>query len=191
MKTIQKYIIREILGVFFIILLAIAIFILISNLLDRMPMIMQHKPPVHLIAAYFLCGMPFLIAESMPFAMLLSILFVFAQFNRHNELVAMESAGISFYSIAGPVLGLAFTVSVAGILMNETLVSASYEKANYIKETLIEKKTSGSKEIRYDLAKLGTGGRIFYIQKFDGFVGMMTGVCILTLDKDFNLLERL
>jgi len=190
MKTIQKYILREILSVFFTILVAIALFILVSNLLDQTPMIMQNKPPVLLVVWYFLCGMPFLFAESLPFAMLLSILYVFSQLNRHNELLAIRTAGIDFFSISLPVLALSLFISFSAIIFNETFVSASYDQAKYIRETLIEKRTAGLKEVRYDLAKLGAGGRIFYIQKFDGLLGTMNGVCMLKVDKNFNLLER-
>jgi lipopolysaccharide export system permease protein len=190
MKTIQKYILGEILNVFFKILCGIALFILVSNLLDQLPTIMQNKPPLILVIWYFACGMPFLFAESMPFAVLLSILYVFSQLNRNNELLAIRTAGIDFYSISVPVLALSLVISAGAIIANETIVSSSYDKAKYIKETLIEKRTSGLKEVRYDLAKLGTGGRIFYIQKFDGTLGTMNGVCMLKVDRDFNLLER-
>lgn len=191
MKTIQKYVLGEIMSVFFRILIGISLFILVSNLLDQTPMIMQHKPPVLLVVWYFICGMPFLIAESLPFAMLLSILYIFSQLNRHNELLAIRTAGIDFFSISVPVLLLSLGISFAAIIFNETFVSSSYEKAKYIKETLIEKKTSGIKDVRYDLAKLGAGGRIFYIQKYDGLLGTMSGICMLKVDKEFNLMERI
>jgi lipopolysaccharide export system permease protein len=190
-KIIQKYIILEILKTFGLILLAIMIFILINNLVDEMGMMMQHKPPAYLLAGYFLFKMPFLLAESTPFAMLLSILFVFSQFDRHNELLAMKSVGIGFYSIGVPVLVLSLVISFIAILFNELVVSKAADQAKYIKETLIEKQSGNANELRYDLAKLGAGGRIFYIQKFDGLLGNMNGICILKVDKDFNILERL
>jgi lipopolysaccharide export system permease protein len=191
MKIVQKYLIKEILRTFGLILLAIMVFILINNLVDEMGMMMQHKPPAYLLALYFLFKMPFLLAESTPFALLLSILFVFSQFNRFNELLAMKSVGIGFSSLAVPVLILAALISVCAILFNETVVSAAYDQSKYIKDTLIEKKSGASADVRYDLAKLGAGGRIFYIQKFDGLLGAMSGICILKVDKDFGLLERL
>jgi lipopolysaccharide export system permease protein len=83
--------------------------------------------------------MPFLTAQATPFAFLLSILFVFSQLSRFNELTAMKSVGIDFNDIVTPVLLLALFLSVFSFVLNETIVSKSYEKANYIKDVIIEK----------------------------------------------------
>lgn len=191
MKIIQKYIISEILSVFWRILIGISVFILVSNLLDQTPMLMQHKPPLLLVIKYFVYSMPFLFAESLPFAVLLSILFVFSQLNRHNELTAIKAAGVDFYSVSLPVLALSLAISLSAVVFNETIVSRAYDRATHIREILIMKKAEGIKDMRYDLAKLGTGGRIFYIQKYDGLLGAMHGICILKVDPEFNLQERI
>ncbi|MCE5301260.1 MAG: LptF/LptG family permease, partial [Spirochaetia bacterium] len=141
---------------------------------------------------YFAFKIPFLATEGAPFAVMLSILYVFSQLNRNSELNAMKLAGINFYTLAIPVLLLALCISICTIVLNETVVSKAYERANYIKDVLIEKKARGSgPEIRKDLAKLGAGGKVFYIKHFDGLLGVMKGICILTFDRDFNLTERL
>lgn len=191
MKLAQKYIVSEILRTFFIILLAIILFIFISNLLDSMPMLMHHKPALPLAISYFVFTTPFLAAQSTPFAMLLSILFVFSQLNRNNELTAMKSLGMSFYSLSMPVLGLSLVICLCAIVFNETLVSYSADRAKYIKETLIEKKNDTRKGIIRDMAKLSRGGLVYYIRHFDGFLGVMKGVCVLKIDKEFNVIERL
>ena len=191
MKILYKYILKEILKSFFMILAAIVLFILISNLLDETPLMLRHKPSLLLVINYFLFRIPFLASEALPFSMLLSILYVFSQLNRTNELNAIKSAGINFYSLIKPVLGMALIISLCAIVLNETVVSRSYEKANYIRDVLIEKKGNSSTEIRQDLAKLSAGGKVFYIKYFDGLIGLMRGVCILTIDNNFNITERL
>jgi lipopolysaccharide export system permease protein len=190
-RLAQKYIAGEILRTFFLILLAIILFIFISNLLDSMPMLMHHKPSLPLVISYFIFNTPFLAAESTPFAMLLSILFVFSQLNKNNELTAMKSLGMSFYSLAAPVLGLSLIVCFCAILFNETVVSYSADKAKYIKETLIEKRDDTQKGVVRDMAKLSRGGLVYYIRHFDGLLGVMKGICVLKLDKEFNMIERL
>lgn len=191
MKIIQKYIIMEILKVFLIILLGITIFITISNLLDDMPMLLQHKPSIIIIISYFFFKTPFVVAESFPFAMLLSVLFVLFQMNRLNELIAIKSLGISFYNISVPVLILSLLISLFNFIFNETIASNFYIKSKQIKENLIEKKSGTGTQVRYDLAKLGTEGRIFYIKKFDGLLGTMENLCIIKIDADMNILERI
>src|SRR5208337_1427676 len=81
LKIIYKYIISEILKAFVVITIGILIFILISTLIDEVPLLLQHKPSVWLIVSFFLYKAPFYAAESIPFAMLLTILFVFSQFS--------------------------------------------------------------------------------------------------------------
>jgi lipopolysaccharide export system permease protein len=191
MKILYRYIISEILKIFIIILSAIVLFILISNFVDEITNMQRFKPPLMYIAEYFIFKLPFLASEGSPFAILLSILYVFSQLNRHSELSAIKSAGINFNDIAKPVLGLALVMSICIIVLNETVVSAAYERATYIKDVVIEKSGGANNEIRSDIAKLSSGGRVFYIKYFDGFLGVMKGVCILKIDKNFNLLERM
>lgn len=190
-KVIYKYIIKEILKAYFIVLSGIVIFILISTLLDEIPLIIRHKPPLPIISSYFLYKIPFIAAEANPFALLLAILFVFSQFSRFNELIAMKTLGINFYNIIKPVLVLALIISFVSILINETFVSYTAEKASYIKENVIEKQNPAAGKIKYHLAKLGSEGRVFYIKFFDGLLGIMTGICIVKIDKELNIIERL
>jgi len=190
-KLIYRYIIGEVLKAFIVITLGILIFILISTLIDEVPMLLQHNPPMWLIVSFFMYKAPFYAAESIPFAMLLTILFVFSQLSRSNELIAMKSLGISFYKIVAPVLILSFVISVFAILINETFVSATYDMATYIKESLIEKKSGSGGEIKNDLAKLGSNGMLYYIKYFDSLLGIMRGICIMKIDKDLHVIERL
>lgn len=191
MKILYKYILKEIIKSFAMIISAIILFILISNLLDETQLILNHKPSLILVVDYFLFKIPFLATEALPSSMLLSILYVFSQLNKTNELIAMKSAGIDFFSVIKPVLIFALIISFSSIILNETVVSRAYEKANYIKDVLIEKKGNTSAEIRQDLAKLSSGGRVFYIKYFDSLIGLMRGICILTIDNNFNITERL
>jgi lipopolysaccharide export system permease protein len=191
MKILHKYVLSELLKTFALILSGIIVFIMISNFIDEIPILLRFKPTALMMIEYFLFRTPFLMAQAIPFALLLSILFTFSQFNKTNELLAMKSAGINFSSTVTPVLILAFLISIAAFGLNETIVSKSYEKATYIRDVVIEKKTESATEINYDLAKLSPGGKIFYIKYFDGLVGVMRGICILNVDKSFNLTYRL
>ena len=77
MKILYRYIISEILKIFIIILSAIVLFILISNFVDEITNMQRFKPPLMYIAEYFIFKLPFLASEGSPFAILLSILYVF------------------------------------------------------------------------------------------------------------------
>jgi lipopolysaccharide export system permease protein len=191
MKILHKYILAEIIKAFGVILSGIVVFIMVSNLIDELPVLLTHKPSLLLLMYYYILRVPFLASQAIPFAMLLSILFVFSQLSRNNELTAMKSAGIDFRNIAMPVLALAFLVSAAAMVTNETLVSKSYENAAYIKDVRIEKKNISSMQVSRDLAKLASDGKVFYIKYFDGLVGQMKGICILEIDKEFNITYRL
>ncbi len=191
MKTIIRYIIWEILKVFAVILVAIVIFIMISLLMDELQMLLRHKPPASLIINYFFLKTPFLAAQALPFSMLLSILYVFSQLGRFNELTAIKSVGISYTRLITPILFLSFLISILAIVANETIVSRSYEKASYIREVLIEKKQQSGIEAGYDIARFGKNGRIFYMNYFDGLIGIMKGVTIIDLNPDFTIRYRL
>ncbi|MFP4466140.1 MAG: LptF/LptG family permease [Candidatus Goldiibacteriota bacterium] len=191
MKLLHRYILSEIMKYFAIILCGIIVLILISTMIDEIGLLLRHKPGIFLVFSYYFFRIPFFVAYGVPFAMLFSILFVFSQLSKYNELTAIKSAGIKFTHIAAPVLILAFLISILNFTLNETLVSSSYERSKYIKDVLIEKKSKSSISISRDLAKLGSEGRVFYIKFFDELLGHMKGVCIIQLDNDFSIIERL
>ncbi len=190
-KILHKYILKELIKAYIMILAGIVTFILISSFLDEVSVLLRNKPAITLIYNYYLFKIPFYCAQAMPFAMLFSILLIFSNFNRFSELTAMKAAGIDFYQIVKPILIFAIAMSFFSLLVNETIVSKAYDKAKYIKDSLIEKKVNGGNEIKRNLAKLGSEGRIFYVKYFDSVMGIMKNICVLKLDKDFNVVERL
>ncbi|HDQ26605.1 MAG TPA: YjgP/YjgQ family permease, partial [bacterium] len=191
MKIIHRYILSEIMKSFLLIFFAIMMIVMISNFLDEIPMMVKHNPALTVQISYFFYKFPFLAAQAIPFALMLAILFSFSQFSRNNELTAIKSVGISYYSIMAPVLILSLCVSILNFAVNETLISASTEKSRYIREVLIEKKTDSKKDVQYDVAKLGEGGRVFYIRKLDILLGSINGICILQTGEGFTVTERL
>jgi len=80
--------------------------------------------------------MPGFLAVVLPFALLVSLLYVFGKLHRANELTAMRAAGVGFLRLTAPV----WVVGVAGCVLmwglNTTVVPWSNEKSMAMREAL-------------------------------------------------------
>lgn len=71
--------------------------------------------------------LPYLLPEALrvglPVAVLLAVVMTFSRLSGFNELLAVKAAGVPPHSVIGPVLALAFTVSLFTVWMNDLAAS--------------------------------------------------------------------
>ncbi len=71
--------------------------------------------------------LPYLLPEALrvglPVAVLLAVVMTFSRLSGFNELLAVKAAGIPPYTVIGPVLALAFAVSLFTVWMNDLAAS--------------------------------------------------------------------
>ena len=80
---------------------------------------------------------PQLIAQFLPFAVLLGTLITFAALSQHSEVVAMKASGISAHQILAPLIVAAALVALVSFAFNEAVVTratgtlSAWEAADY------------------------------------------------------------
>ena len=99
MRILDRYIIKPI---FFAILSCILLFCFLYIIVDifgHLDEIIRQKISLSLLIDYYLAYIPFIFTQITPIACLLSTLYVLGNLCRHNEIIAMRSAGISTFKI--------------------------------------------------------------------------------------------
>ena len=192
MRILDRYILREYLynlaGVLFVCVVVILVYMIIENYDD----ILKNDPGLKYVTLFFLNSLPFNILQIVPLAVAIAILFTVGTFARHNELVAMVSAGLSTHRIAVPLLIATFFVSIATLLLNETLVPGCQERARYIQKAFIEGKGQQILTRNKEIFVKGKGQRFYVMESFDSNTHVMTNPTVIDLNKDgFSLLLRI
>ena len=133
MRLLDRYLLRELLlwlgyflGGFLIIYVAFDLIFGIRSFQEK-----------HLgagdIAEYYLVTLPeLLVSVVIPVSLLLALLYTLTNHSRHNELIAMRTAGVGLARLSAPYFGVAILLGAGMFAMNELLVPPSAERAREI-----------------------------------------------------------
>jgi lipopolysaccharide export system permease protein len=94
---------RQLVAPFCFALAALTGFMLISQVAKKFGALVGKGLPWPVITEVFVLSLPFIIAMTLPMAVLLAVLYTFSHLAADNEITAMRANGISVYQILGPV----------------------------------------------------------------------------------------
>ncbi len=95
---------RQLVAPFCFALAALTGFMLISQVAKKFGALVGKGLPWSVITEVFVLSLPFIIAMTLPMAVLLAVLYTFSHLAADNEITAMRANGISVYQILTPVL---------------------------------------------------------------------------------------
>jgi lipopolysaccharide export system permease protein len=104
LRLLHRYLLRQLVAPFFFALAALTGFMLISQVAKKFGALVGKGLPWSVITEVFVLSLPFIIAMTLPMAVLLAVLFTFSHLAADNEITAMRANGISVYQIMAPVL---------------------------------------------------------------------------------------
>ena len=112
MRTLYRYVLRELVGPF-ILGAAVFTFLLVIQLLYRLArMIIVNDVPVGQIGLLLLRSMPNILVLTIPMGLLFGILVGMGRLAADSELTAMRAAGVSMLQLYRPILRLSLTMTV-------------------------------------------------------------------------------
>ncbi len=107
MRTLDRYIVREIIPPFVIALLVFTFILIIPNIIDLAEQLIAKGVPWTTILRLMATLLPMALALTIPMALLIGILVAFGRLSGDREVVVMLACGISPYRLLQPVLVLA------------------------------------------------------------------------------------
>ncbi|HQU09093.1 MAG TPA: LptF/LptG family permease, partial [Opitutales bacterium] len=139
--------------VFVLALLVTVGILLLEDIYDNLPDLLQTNASISSIVIYYAGLIPSFLPAILPLGLLLSLLFSLGNLHRHNEITAMRAAGLSLWRITRSLWVSALGLSVALLYLNSSLVPLSVERSrNFIKQ--IELNQALSTEDGYNSAIL-------------------------------------
>ena len=189
MSIISKYLTREILKLFAIILAMVVGIYVIVDFFEKVDDFLERGVPLTRAVLFFLFKIPFIFSQILPVCVLLSVLVVFGLMNKNNEIVALKSSGVSVYHLFKPVLILGILFSLLMFTLTEVVVPITMAKANVI----------WLKEVRNEPAVLTRERNIWirgnqaitHIKFYHSARKTMMGLTLNRFDKNFRLTRRI
>jgi len=114
-KILKRYILKEHLSPFLISLLVVTFVLLIDRIIDLLNLIIEKKLPWQTIAELFGLSLPYMLALSIPMAVLVATILAFGRMSVDREIIAIKSSGVNVYSMIGPLVATA--VLLTGLMV--------------------------------------------------------------------------
>ncbi len=122
MKILERYILRENIKPFMISLVVLTFVFLLDKLIDLLNLIIEKRLDIPAIISVFSLSLPFMLALSVPMAVLVATIMSFGRLSVDNELVAFKSCGINIYTLMRSTVIAAFFLSLFMIYFNNQIL---------------------------------------------------------------------
>ena len=141
-RTINRYLLRQHLAPLAFALTALTSLMLIQQVAKQLSSLLGKGLPTGVIIEVFVLSLPFIIAVTLPMAVLVAVLHVFTRLAGDNEITALQAGGVSMLRLVTPVLAGAAGVAVLSFLWNDQLLPRTNHKLRTLQVDIQRKKPS-------------------------------------------------
>ena len=197
MSLIDRYILKEWIQGFALLLGLIVGILILQNMYDSLPDLLETGARTEEIVFYYALALPSYLPRILPIAFLVSLLFSLGNLHRNNEIVAMRASGAGLLRISGSLwlVGIALT----GLLfyLTASLVPFSVEQSRTFinnleyrsQEALTDSKDQGLVyNLGFDNRK---ARRLWFMNRFSERAWLGLGVNVFVRDGAGQELERI
>ncbi len=115
MRTINRYILREIAVPFALGLAVFTLILLIARILKLVEMVVNRGVPLLEVLKLFSYILPGFLEVTVPMALLLGVLVAFGRLSSDSEITALKTSGVSLYQLMRPVALFAVVIYVVAL----------------------------------------------------------------------------
>ncbi|MDY6839133.1 MAG: LPS export ABC transporter permease LptG [Thermodesulfobacteriota bacterium] len=189
MTIIHRYLTRELLKYFSIVLASVVGIYLTVDFFGKIDDFLEAKLPLSLALQFFSLKVPLIVGQVIPVGVLLAVLIVFGLMAKSNEILALKSGGVSVRTLLKPVCAMGLIASVVLFFLSEVLVPVTTAKSNEIWRTEVKGESAVSSR-KKDIWISGDHS-IHHVAYFNFSDKTIFGVTSNYFDKDFRLVKRL
>lgn len=189
-NVLDRYLLKTFIRASFVALLVFLLIYLIVDVVEHLDDYIDNGAKLSTVVRYYIYFFPFIITQTTPVAVLLGAMFSISLMARRNEILALNSSGVSLYRIAQPLLLGGLLISVSMFVFADRIVPEANKKKLEIKYGEMEKNSSYGSEQVNKLIYLGSGGRIFRFGGYNPAGSIAQNVRIHTIT-DNRLVEQL
>ncbi len=187
MFILDRYLVKEILKYFGIVLIAATGIYLVVDFFEKINNFMDAGLSVIRMLQFLELKLPLITAQITPVGILLAVLITFGLMNKNNEIIALKSGGMSIYFFIRPIVAVGLLCTIFLFLLSEIVVPVTISKANDIYRVEVKKytQTKGQKNIWFKSQR-----SIAFISYFNPKNKTISGVTLNYFDRHFKLKRR-
>lgn len=188
MSILDRYLIKEILKHFAVVLVAAAGIYLVVDFFENIDNFMNAGLPIFQMFEFLQYKLAFIVAQIMPVGLLLAVLITFGLMNKNNEIIALKSSGMSIYYFIRPIFAIGLAFSIILFFLSEMVVPITISKANQIYRVQVKKytQTADQKDIWFKSHRC-----IAFISYFNPKRKTISGITLNYFDDRFRLARRI
>jgi len=177
MRLLERYLLRQLVAPFFFALAALTSIMLLNQIARRFGALVGKGLPWTVIAEVFGLSIPFILAITLPMAVLMAVLYSFTHLAADNEITAMKASGISIYQLVAPVFAASVFVAFLTFLFTDQVLPRSNAQLRSLMFNIGRKKPTF--ELREQVInELGPAGIFLRALRIDPSTGRMRDVTI-------------
>ncbi|MBN1827686.1 MAG: LPS export ABC transporter permease LptG [Deltaproteobacteria bacterium] len=190
MTILDRYVLKEYVRNFSLILCALMTVYIIVDFFERVRMFLSNNATIGHILSYLLYNIPMILVLMLPITVLLASLVTFTILTRNNEVTAMKANGLSLYRVSASLIAAAIVASLAIFLLNEFVTPRTNRKVKHIRYIEVQKRESMGTFKKNEIWYRGQNG-IYNFGIFDPLTGTIQGIKINYLDDHMKLVKRI
>jgi lipopolysaccharide export system permease protein len=168
--------------------MVISIYVMV-DFFEKWDDFMEAGLPLSKAIIFFGLKIPSIVAQIIPVCILLAVLVALGLMNRHNEIVALKSSGVSIYYLLKPVLTIGLLLSVLLFFFSEITVPLTIAKANSIWVSEVKKKSAVT--VKQKNIWIKNNRSISHIKYYNPGRQAAFGVTLHYFDDDFRVIRRI
>ncbi len=141
-RTLSRYVLRQHVAPLGFALAALTALMLINQIAKQLSGLLGKGLPTGVIVEVFVLSVPFIVAVTLPMAVLVAVLHVFTRLAGDNEITAMQAGGVGVGRLVAPVLGGAACVAALSFLWNDQLLPRSNHELRTLQVDIARKKST-------------------------------------------------
>src|SRR6058998_4156375 len=121
-RTLSRYLLRQHVAPLGFALAALTALMLVNTMAKQLSALLGKGLPTGVIVEVFVLSIPFIVAVTLPMAVLVAVLHVFTRLAADNEITALAASGVSTGRVVAPVLVGATLVGALSFAWNDQVL---------------------------------------------------------------------
>lgn len=162
---INRYLLREITGIFILSLAIFTLVLLMGRMVKLMEMVVANGVPFAEVLHLILLLLPSFLVLTIPMALLLAVLLAFGRLSSDNEITIFKASGLSIASLLPPVLVAATVAALLTLFIS--VVAVPWGNSGFKLMTMEIAKKYAASAIRERIFRDDLPGIVLYVDSYD------------------------
>lgn len=181
MKIISRYVIREFMESFLFGLMVFSSILLLDQIFQLIDLFLSKGIGLWIIFKLFFLILPNILSLTVPMSVLFGIILAYGRLSEDNEITALRSSGLAYWSFTAPVLVIVAVLSVFLLYFNQYLSPSTHKQFRQLYQEVLAQRPL----VKFDEKEITTLGEYrLYVQKIDHNSNTLYGVNIYKFSKD-------